>query len=129
MGNRARRHPGHFKRQQSSPVVLYTQNGKKMYPNTNESLNNNFMNSANTNKGLERGYHSTVLDMDPCPCTKSSSKKSISDFSLFKNDFLSDRSFEFLKLFKHFKSNKNLSAPQSNKTVSGFGNSAYKFSK
>ena len=50
----ARRHPVHgFKRQQSSPVVLFTQNGKKIYPTNKENFNvhNNFnINTVNTTK-------------------------------------------------------------------------------
>ena len=63
---RSRRHPGHFKRQQSSPVVLFTQNGKKIYPTVNESLNNNFL-SVNSNAigvRLDSRRNSTVIDID-----------------------------------------------------------------
>jgi len=74
-----RRHPGHFKRQQSSPVVLFTQNGKKIFPTSNESLNNNFLAAGNPNKQSlsvdSSNVNSAVLDLDPCP--KSPSKSTL----------------------------------------------------
>ncbi|KAH9394223.1 hypothetical protein TYRP_004272, partial [Tyrophagus putrescentiae] len=62
--NRMRRHPGHFKRQQSSPVVMFTQNGKKIFSGNIETLNNN------KNLTLDHSLNSTVVNMEPCPCTK-----------------------------------------------------------
>ncbi|KAI2805324.1 hypothetical protein BLOT_004320 [Blomia tropicalis] len=81
--NRTRHHPTHFKRQQSSPGVIYAHNGKKIFPSDQtENVNNNFLNVDNST------INSAVLHPDTNPTNKR---------------------MEFFNFFKHWNDNREKS--------------------